>query len=924
MTTHSHTEVSPSWSDLTPAQIALDALQRLHWSVFPLDADKRPPSIAVNGVPKRLAWKPYQSRLPHLKEVTLWQERYQPVAYAVITGALSGVIVLDFDGERGQRTLHTLGLTPHVQTGSGGFHVYLHHPGWHVPTLNSISKRALGQRWPGLDIRGDGGYAAFCGHNQHGPYRWLREPMPDQLARVPDDVRAFLGLLTAPVERTLSDTLPHDDLVPTSERDMQVIQLLNRALQCVQQRQMGRNDAGFWLACQLRDHDCTRQEAEAVLTDYAQQIPATNSKGQPEPYTREEALASVKSAYASGSRKHPVGTDSSRPVPIYPFASRRDESVPTGNMSDLPDLLIGNEQLREITDMALAAIVRQEQQHPTLFLQAARLVRVGRDEVHRPMITPMGVAEIKEVLTHAANFYRVRKGEGGFAVSVPISPPKEIAEQILARQTQAPYLPFPSLLGVVETPVLRPDGTILDTPGYDAATLLYYMPARSMAAFHVPTHPTAAERQAALALLHETIGEFPYVDAADYANALALLLTPLVRPAIARHVPLALLDAPKPGTGKGLYADVVALIATGNTVAVLTAPDNDEEWDKRITALLLQGRTLICIDNLPNGHLQSAKLEAVLTADLYEGRMLGQSAMVKTPHRATWMATGNNIKLGGDLSRRCYRIRLDPHVSRPWMRQGFTHEDLAGWVLAHRAELIVALLTLARAWYAAEQPLDKSLPPLGTFTSWVKIVGSILAHAGVHGFLTNLGQLYEEADEESAQWEAFLEVWYTLLTENGVTQWATTPQLIAHMDQEAAVQQLENGAMEPQRPLLVEVLPEGLAEARRIKPTTFAIRLGKALEKRVAACFGNEDYRIERSTDTHTKHKLWRVVKRHAEDAESAEDVSSSSRSENQKNERDVIQSKEQETSSALSASSAHTPITHLPTIQEAREEFEL
>src|SRR5262249_48623515 len=158
---------------------------------------------------------------------------------------------------------------------------------------------------------------------------------------------------------------------------------------------------------------------------------------------------------------------------------------------------------------------------------------------------------------------------------------------------------------------------------------------------------------------------------ADQANALALLMTPLLRPAIRQHIPLALLDAPKQGTGKGLYSNVVSLIATGSTAAILTAPERDEEWDKRITALLMQGRTIITIDTLP-GKLQSSKLDAVLTSEVYEGRILGQSTMVKTANRATWIATGNNIKLGGDLARRCYRIRLDPHVSRPWMRNDFT------------------------------------------------------------------------------------------------------------------------------------------------------------------------------------------------------------------------------------------------------------
>jgi hypothetical protein len=128
--------------------------------------------------------------------------------------------------------------------------------------------------------------------------------------------------------------------------------------------------------------------------------------------------------------------------------------------------------------------------------------------------------------------------------------------------------------------------------------------------------------------------------------------------------------------------------------------DSDEELQKSITSLLIEGASIITIDNI-TGRLQSRHLDAVLTSDMWRGRILGVSKMTLVPQRATWLATGNNIKLGGDLARRCYRIRLDAKVSRPFMRKNFTHSDLVTWVSEHRAELVGALLTLARAWLRA-------------------------------------------------------------------------------------------------------------------------------------------------------------------------------------------------------------------------------
>ena len=76
----------------------------LGWSVIPCRREKRP----------CLSWKQFQSRKPTPEEIRSWQSEYNPSAWAVITGAVSGVVVLDFDGETGDQTRTALKLTPHV------------------------------------------------------------------------------------------------------------------------------------------------------------------------------------------------------------------------------------------------------------------------------------------------------------------------------------------------------------------------------------------------------------------------------------------------------------------------------------------------------------------------------------------------------------------------------------------------------------------------------------------------------------------------------------------------------------------------------------------------------------------------------------------------------------------------------------------
>ena len=368
---------APIWTDQAPHQIALDALQQFQWSVFPLDEEKKPPKTGEfhpDGQPKRLGWKRLQTRRASPKEILYWQKTYMPSAWGVITGAISNLILLDFDGEAGQETRDRLGLThPHVQTGSGGHHVYFPHPGWTVPTLNSKTSLELGSRWPGLDIRADGGYAAFCGQNTNGPYRWLRNPDPEDLSVLPAVLRQFLGLLepsTLP-EATEPPPLQPGTIVEAGTPSIPAQTLLARALHLIRKNK-GRNDTGFWLACQLRDNGYALDATRDVLREYVEQVPKENSKGKIEPYTLEEAFASVNSAFHEAARDAwtvtaPASSGKGGNGSGAPPSTETPEE-PEG----LPEIFINGEQLREMVDQSVEAIMQRERRMPSLFMQSAR------------------------------------------------------------------------------------------------------------------------------------------------------------------------------------------------------------------------------------------------------------------------------------------------------------------------------------------------------------------------------------------------------------------------------------------------------------------------------------------------------------------------------------------------------------------------
>ncbi len=121
--------------------------------------------------PVLYSWDEYKQRRPTKEEVTSWFTEYPDANIAIITGDVSGIIVMDLDSPDAEQYAKDKGCfdgTPRVVTGRGS-QVYLQHPEY--PVHNS-SNRALK-----IDIRGDGGYvvAPPSMHGSGRQYRWMED-----------------------------------------------------------------------------------------------------------------------------------------------------------------------------------------------------------------------------------------------------------------------------------------------------------------------------------------------------------------------------------------------------------------------------------------------------------------------------------------------------------------------------------------------------------------------------------------------------------------------------------------------------------------------------------------------------------------------------------------------------------------------------
>jgi len=228
---------------------------------------------------------------------------------------------------------------------------------------------------------------------------------------------------------------------------------------------------------------------------------------------------------------------------------------------------------------------------------------------------------------------------------VRINPPDDIARIILDRCGEWKFDP---VIGVITTPTLRPDGSLLAQPGYDPTTWMVLMEPPLMPA--ISAQPSRDEAIAALNLLDGLLEEFPFVDEASRSVAVSSLITPVVRGAMT-VVPMHAVSAPAPGTGKSFLFDISAAIATGQPCPVMAAGRTEEETEKRLGAALIAGQPIINIDNV-NGDLGGDALCQSIERPVVEIRVLGKSERVRIEARSTVFATGNNLRLLGDMTRR--------------------------------------------------------------------------------------------------------------------------------------------------------------------------------------------------------------------------------------------------------------------------------
>jgi putative DNA primase/helicase len=698
--------------------------------------------------------------------------RADPTAnIGIATGARSRLTVLDIDGELGAASLETLvtkhellPATPRVTTGRG----------WHMwlrcdegdPPLRSGTKIL-----PGIDIRGEGGYvvAPPSRHVSGKVYTWDPATRLLPRARPPAwllEVLQERELPAAPAAQGTLDRAAASIAVRPAYSDAEVARI-REALAAIPAE-----DRDTWFKVGAALHWLS--EGEGWAADLTRAIWDDWSRKCREKLNPDDQVKTWES-YSRAYVGQPITLATLFHIAAEHGWAPTPDAPPETPRPILPTIQItGGSLSRNATegeDALIAAGVEIYQRREDLVRPVIEKVKASHGR-HTcvPQLVPVDEVYLRDQLCRNAHWqrYSVREERG-----LDVNPPIEIARTILARRGEWRLRPVKAVLS---TPTMRPDGSILSQPGYDPETgfILVEPPP-------IPDiQPTRENAQDALKLFDALLEEYPFVDKASRSVALSALITPIVRGAFP-VAPMHVTSSPVAGSGKSYLLDTVAAIAIGHLMPVIAAGRNEEETEKRLGAALMVLQPLISIDNV-NGTLGGDALCQAVERQIVKIRVLGLSKLIQVePRGTTFFATGNNIAIHGDMTRRAIRGTLDPKMEHPELHQ-FKGNPVAT-VLADRGQYIAAAFCVVRAYLAAGRP--NPAPKLASFEGWSDTVRSPLIWLGRADPCATMATVAADDPEQMTLVEV-LAAWSRAIG-TGYSRRLTIAKLLAMIDEQDAV-----------------------------------------------------------------------------------------------------------------------------------------
>ncbi len=383
--------------------------------------------------------------------------------------------------------------------------------------------------------------------------------------------------------------------------------------------------------------------------------------------------------------------------------------------------------LHQVTDRLLAA--------GNCFSRAEQLVVINDQQITPILSSP----ELAGLLNQHVEFFFVDdEGEGEFKPFPPAYGNTWLNHHVERHR-------FAAIKLFTHNPVYTDDWRLV-APGYDAQSGIYYA-------------GPAIEAQNGTEHLDTLLRDFCFQNPADRTNYLGMLLTAMLVPRFIGSKPAALFNGNQPELGKSVLAQIIAILRDGQSAETASYNPNDEEFEKRLGAIVRRGVTTIIIDNAKsrgqNSRIDSACLERSITDPILSFRLLGSSASIRAENSHIFCITANTPDVSRDLVTRSVVISLfyegDPK------RREFSIADPEDYAQEHRIELLGELIGMVERWKATDRPMAKTHSRFNK-RGWGNIVGGILNACGEPDFLANADEVATLLDETRREFAELVSV----------------------------------------------------------------------------------------------------------------------------------------------------------------------
>jgi hypothetical protein len=487
-----------------------------------------------------------------------------------------------------------------------------------------------------------------------------------------------------------------------------------------------------------------------------------------------------------------------RPSSVQP-GSLNTQSDNASPASDSPPAAPSQNNIIRVdaaTDRAshtLSAITSTLQASGDCYTRADQLVVIKKEEI-RSILT---ANELSGLLNEYVEFYFFVRESGEFRLLPPI-----YANGWLNKLSERSNLPAITMF--TRNPVFDMDFGIVK-PGFNSDSGIYYAGKEI-----VPRDDCS--------YLNTLLRDFCFRTDADRTNYIGLLLTTLLMPQFIGSKPAALFNGNQPELGKSILAQMVSILRDGKPTETVTYDPDDQEFEKRMCAVVRGGATTLIIDNVKgkgrNAKLESACLERSITDPILSFRLLGTSSNVRAENSHLFLITANGPDVSRDLVTRSVVINL--YLEGAPDRRVFTIDDPEGFAIGHREILLGELLGMVERWKAKAMPRAKVHTRFNK-RGWGAIIGGILESEGLKGFLTNAEEAASELDEKRREFEVLA----ALMLDHPRGSWTAT-ELVAFAQEEGLI----------------------LSELGQGKPRTLVTKMGTLASGFIDETFTTQDGRV--------------------------------------------------------------------------------